>query len=449
MEGRAVPTGTVEQAAITLQITEGRRILREVLVFGGWVDPSGKGVDPQKEARLIAQLRGRIKIDSPKEGFIRIAFSDADPDRAYRVANKLAEIYIRESGENQMRESKDAFEFIDRQVREYADKLAQYHQDVLARYRGSAPAPAAGSAAPVTPIAPRPAGAIMKPQDLAALRAERASLEEQLARRSAAAPHSETGGGAVDALRTRVAQLKADLDRANASYTDQHPDVKRLKRELAVAEGDLRAAEEVAARNKLDAQNTAALDAIASATGTTAPVRTLPVAPPPSPLSVVGDPRIDPDIKNIGQDTTLSELVRRYEATRDVYQDLLKRREAARVSMELMSQGRGSTVRVQEPAERPAVSNSLRLSHYCMIGLLLGAAAPLGALFFWLRFHRRLRRPTDIEALAKVPLLVTIGAPAAGPGRSRDRLRRGVAIAMVALVIVIYLAVFVTRTQLS
>ena len=47
------------------------------------------------------------------------------------MTNKLAEIYIRESDEAQTRESREAFEFIDKQVKEYGEKLATYHQQVL------------------------------------------------------------------------------------------------------------------------------------------------------------------------------------------------------------------------------------------------------------------------------------------------------------------------------
>src|SRR5688572_11908803 len=41
-------------SAVTLQITDGKKILRELLLFGGWVKPPpAKQPDPQEEAQLL------------------------------------------------------------------------------------------------------------------------------------------------------------------------------------------------------------------------------------------------------------------------------------------------------------------------------------------------------------------------------------------------------------
>ena len=47
-------------------------------------------------------------------------------------------------------------------------------------------------------------------------------------------------------------------------------------------------------------------------------------------------------------ESSLAELTRDYEVNRDLYQDLLKRRENARVSMNLDSEQRGLSFRIQE-----------------------------------------------------------------------------------------------------
>ena len=52
-------------------------------------------------------------------------------------------------------------------------------------------------------------------------------------------------------------------------------------------------------------------------------------------------------------ESALAELTRDYEVNRDIYQDLLKRRENARVSMNLDRASRGLTFRIQDPATMP------------------------------------------------------------------------------------------------
>ena len=129
----------------------------------------------------------------------------------------------------------------------------------------------------------------------------------------------------------------------------------------------------------------------------------------------------DPEMRGVGQDTRQSELFRVYDSTREVYQDLLKRRENARVSMDLDAEHRTFTMRVQEEAEVPATASSLRLMHISIIGLILAVAVPIGLLFGIVKFDRRVRMPQQIERLAHVPLLVSIPFE---PGRYRSLSRR-------------------------
>ncbi len=400
VEGRSVATGGMEVAAFSLQVNEGRKIPRELLLFGGFVrPPPAKQPDPREEARLLAQLRSRIKIDSPKEGTIRIAYNDTSPDRAYKMANKLAEIYIREAGEAQARQLREASDFIEMQVKEYGAKLATCHAQVLAHYRGlDAPDPTADAG--IAPVAqPR---ITLSPEQLAALRTEKASLERQLGPKASAAVAESN---AED--NRKVLQIQGELDRLLATYTDEHPDVKRLRRELAAAQEAQRVAEEARAKRRAEAQDTALfddelrraarirLDAVNTRLWMAGGAPAQPTVTPPGNAAEV---KPDPELRGIGQDATLSELLRRYEATRDVYQDLLKRRESARVSMELTAQNRGATIRVQEPAELPAAASGLRLMHACAAGLGFAVLLPVGVLIAIVRFDRRVRSPQQIEA---------------------------------------------------
>jgi len=154
---------------------------------------------------------------------------------------------------------------------------------------------------------------------------------------------------------------------------------------------------------------------------------------------------IDPEMRTVGRDTALSELLRRYEATRDVYQDLLKRRENARVTMELDAQQRGFNMRIQEPAELPATASSLRLMHLTLIGLILAMMVPLGFLVLMVKFDHRVRSPQQIQKL--VPLLGSVTYAPSHREKSRLRSRGMLAALMVGGVFVVYLAVFIIKLR--
>jgi polysaccharide chain length determinant protein (PEP-CTERM system associated) len=455
MEGRAVATTVADQTAVVKQIVLGRKVLRELLAFGGWVKPKpARQPDPREEERMLAKLRSHIQIESSRDEMVRIAYSDSDPERTYKIANKLAEIYLRESDEGKERESREAFGFIDKQVKEYGDKLTELHEKVLAQYRGDFVKPAA-TPNPGAPSGTTPAAhAKISAAELADLRAEEALLETQVARKPSAATVARDTR-AEDQARNRVTQLSNDLDRLRTTFTDEHPDVLRVKRELAGAQAELTRLEQLAASRDSSAQLTAKLDddvaraararleevqrRIAVATDT--PIRRR------GPAAVTNGETIDPEMKGVGRDTALSELMRRYEATRDVYQDLLKRRENARVSMELDAQHRGLNMRVQEPAEMPASASSLRLMNLCLIWLTLAVAVPLGFLFLIIRIDRRVRSPHQIERL--VPLLGSISYSPTHREKSRFRSRGMAAALMVFAVFVVYAATFVVKLKSS
>jgi capsular polysaccharide biosynthesis protein len=463
LDGRAVPTGITDQVALASQVVLSKRILREVLQYGGWMDPPP---DPREEERKLTRLRSRIRIESVRDELVRISYRDSDPQRCYRIANRLAEIYIRESNAAKTRESREAFDFIDKQVKEYGEKLTDAHEKVLAYYRGVDPRVAPPSTPGTSPPPPspsqRPTGPKIPPEELARLRAEEATLTAQLARRPSAPGAPRVDNRAEEQYRQRVVQLQIDLERLRTTYTDEHPDVRRVTRELASAKEELRRAEQArldgekaaAATSALDDQVTAAARArldevqrrIAAATGTPAPRRR---ASSPLAARVVPEAQLDPQMRTVGTDTTLSELVRRYEATRDIYQDLLKRRENARVSMELDSQQRGFTLRVHEPAEVPLTPTGLRLLHFSAIGLVLALLFPLGILFAIVRFDPRVRSAAQIERVAKVPLLVSIPYTPAARDKTRERNRAIIVAAMLAVVFAIYIGLFLVRQKMA
>jgi polysaccharide chain length determinant protein (PEP-CTERM system associated) len=460
MEGRAVPTSISDQTAIVNQTITSKRILRELLLFGGWVKPApARQPDPREEERLLDGLRKHIRIEPVREEMVRISFGDGDPQRTFKVANRLAEIYLRESTADKERESREAFEFIDKQVKEYADKLTDIHEKVLAQYQGQGQAATPTALVQPKPVKPRTVAPEkrLSPDELAALRAEAALLTERLNKKRPAAPRSD---GSVEQYRQRVTQLQAELDRMLATFTEDHPDVKRVKRELTATQAQLHAAEQVAQQHEQDAQAAEKRDddmakatrsrlqdienRIAEATNTRP--RVVP-GPRPLPNAATPEARIDPEMRTVGYDTALSELLRRYEATRDVYGDLLKRRENARVSMELEAQHRGFTLRIQEPAELPATASGMRLMHTTLIGFSFATLLPFGFLFAMVSLDRRVRSAQQIQRFSKVPLLVSISHAPAKREKARWRSRNLWAALMLLAVFAVYAAVFAIKLK--
>ncbi len=153
-------------------------------------------------------------------------------------------------------------------------------------------------------------------------------------------------------------------------------------------------------------------------------------------------------MKAVGQDSKLSELLRRYEATRDVYQDLLKKRETARLSLDLDVERSSVIFRVQEPATMPVIASGLRVMHKSLIGMTLAALVPLGVLFAMVSFDGRVRSAEQIERLAHVPILVSIPYAPQGEELRRNRVRMILSVILIASVFAAYVVAYlVTRAK--
>jgi hypothetical protein len=101
-------------------------------------------------------------------------------------------------------------------------------------------------------------------------------------------------------------------------------------------------------------------------------------------------------------------VTRDYQINREIYQDLLRRRENARVSMNLDRDRQGSTFRIQEPATLPLYPSGLRFGHFVLGGILLGILIPLGLLYARLQLDPRIRIGSSISRMHKVPIVAVV-----------------------------------------
>jgi polysaccharide chain length determinant protein (PEP-CTERM system associated) len=227
--------------------------------------------------------------------------------------------------------------------------------------------------------------------------------------------------------RTQMAELQVQLEKLLLNYTEQYPDVIRLRHQIA----DLRKQLDDEEQRKLQAKNSGTATTIdqnsqfnplyTELRSKAADVRRQ-IAANESRMSATEsllNSELDRSRRIAASESALAELTRDYDVNRDIYQDLLKRRENARVSMNLDAEGRGLTFRIQEPATKPLRPAGLSTVHFAAAGLGLGLALPLGLLFLVARFDTRLRSVSELERIAGVPVLASV------PVYSTRRERRG------------------------
>ncbi|MGY0559802.1 XrtA system polysaccharide chain length determinant [Luteimonas sp. A277] len=410
LEGRTVPTSVVDRAAIAREVAFSGQSMEQVLETGGWLatDP-----DPLQRAQLASQIMGRAEITNPRENpnLIRISYSDSDPRRAQAVTSRFGELIIQESLSTRSRESRAAFEFIDSQVDDYRTRLNDA-EDRLAEYREAHPEVLLGDeenvARRISELQLQIDRSLM---DQAEQSSQAGSWATHVAReQSISAVQTRTGP-----LQQRIAELQAERMTLAGTYTDQHPDMVRLQAQINDLQAQLErggipvtaAAMPVAASGNLDRGRLT--EARSRSVGTASRIAT-------------GNQLLQGELQRLSRvaalGSDLANLTRDVQVNLDLYQDLLERRENARLSMNLDIQRGGLNFRVQEPAALPLMASSISRTHVALGVLALAIIAPLLLLLAWLRFDPRVRIASQIETIG-LPVLGTI--PPGGYSRPRRR----------------------------
>jgi polysaccharide chain length determinant protein (PEP-CTERM system associated) len=445
MEGRAVPTGVAHRATIAKEVAFSRKVMSEILRAGGWLDAP---MSPIEQDRLIEQVAGRTQISNPRENLIQVRYVDTDPQRAFRVTQRFAEMVITESLATKEQESREAYEFINSQVEQYHAKLTEAEANLEA-YRNANPDARPGIDADVNARIGELRRQIESAKlDLIDSRAQEATLQAQLSGESAVSV-AQTRASQAQA---RIIELQAERDRLLLSYTEQHPDVVRVQHQMRDLEAELAREQQrqlagVAGGSNLGSAATAnPLYAELRSRLAAARSRTAAVASRITTGESLLASEFDRSRRIAASESNLAELTRDYEVNRDLYQDLLKRRENARVSMNLDAERRGLSFRIQEPATVPLRATGLRLMHAAGAGLGAAFATPLLLLFAVVKLDPRVRAPLQIERMAGLPVIGNI-PPYATPARRRRWLRRtGGAALLVLSVPAVYGLAFTLKT---
>lgn len=424
MEGAASPTGTKNRANIARDVIFSRPVMNQVLADAGLLQnkPSPAEID-----RIIDGIKARTVVHLSHGNLITISYHDSDPKRAFEVTRDFGKLFISESLASKQRESRDAYKFIDSQVEAYRQKLTAAEEN-LKRYRENNVDARPGSDANINSrISELRSQVETAKLDLMQKRSQEASLMSQLSGESEVTAVQTTDG----VYRAQLADLQAKLDKLLLNYTNEYPDVVRtrhqmddIKRQIQAEDAKRQAAKLAgtpvaidgnAQFNPLYQQLKSQLAALRGDIAATAARLTASQA-------MLND-ELERAKRVAGSENVVAELTRDYDVNRDVYQDLLKRRENARVSMNLDATQQGLNFIVQDPAVLPLAPSGLRFIHFALVGIVMAVGVPLGLLFLLVRFDPRVRSAEQLEQLTGLPMLATIPYYQAPQDRRRQQMQ--------------------------
>ncbi len=409
MKGAAVSNNTKgrdkDRIALYKEMLFGAAVMQPVVVNAGWVKSDATEVE---KSRAIIDLVEKITVKSAGPNLVRIEVTDSDAERAFRTARLLGDMFIEKSLENKQSESRAAYEFVDRQAKSYHEKLLLAEQK-LKEFKTTNLGNHAGTERGVFARINSLRGQIEE----FSLQVQEESIRErsitgQLAGEKQLGSSLQVESG----LSSRIRLLEQQLATLRLDYHDTYPDVVRLKHQIADLKEMLKKGDNgsgftsaAAAAGNLDTVYGSLREQLAETRTRKAGLNTR-VAQSRKLLALELERAKDlPEIE-----AELAELTRDYEVTNDVYQDLVKRRENARVSMNIDIEQSDQRFGIQEPALLPLQSTGLRFFQVAALGPILGVLGSLAALFSLFTLGSNVRHKSQItkdmgsRLLGEIPL---------------------------------------------
>jgi polysaccharide biosynthesis transport protein len=199
---------------------------------------------PVKDASSLVRSRVVVEVIRPESNQpggldqFNIAYSDPAPELAQRITNKLADVFVQETSRKREVRAEETSAFLGKQLEASQQRLTVLEGQLrIAKesFMGALPEQTTANVAMVTGLQQQletTGNSIRGEQD-------RLSMVERQIEAMKAGAANEVPVPGVPATASvsvvRVVQLERELDVARGNYTDKHPEIIRLKDELAAA----------------------------------------------------------------------------------------------------------------------------------------------------------------------------------------------------------------------
>jgi polysaccharide chain length determinant protein (PEP-CTERM system associated) len=390
-------------------------------------DRKGHSIDD-----LVMRLRDSIEV-APMEamagtsnrelpGFtVKVTFDN--PLLAQKICSEITSLFTVESARASVQQGEHATSFLTQQLEEAKGKLdaedarlAQFKQ----RYIGLLPEQEQTNLSLLSGMNTQ-----LEAVTQALSRAQQdKTFNQTLLAQQEASWHASQSGQNPETVDQQLTALQDQLAALRSKYTDEHPDVVKLKVRIADLKNQMAAVPQVEA--KKDREN--------SAPSTEPPqIQQLRAKLHQDELNT-GDllkqqARIQEQIHVLESriqsspivEQQYKELTRNHQTALDLYNNLLKEREQSAMATDLQQQQEGEQFRMLDPASLPDKPSFPKVPIFLGGGAGAGFALGLGILFLLAMNDKSLHTQRDVEDYLKLPVLATVPLFGSAGPNNRNR----------------------------
>jgi polysaccharide chain length determinant protein (PEP-CTERM system associated) len=390
------------------------------------------------------QVSGRTKTVS-----FTLSYTGDDRGTVAEVTNAVAAFYVQQNDRMRSEEAIHTTQFLRTQLADAKKQLDRHEtamRDYTARYTGELPQQVGVNLATLERLNTQ---LRLNGEQQIRIIEQRERLFDGLrdtgVMTRVAAGDADVSAMSLERLRV-IDEQKQKLSLVETQFTDRHPDVVRIREQLAAMEREHDQAEAAEKRTREREAGAASAAAIADPTTPTPQFRRRTMESLDAEMTKLrqaeGEVRqtiasFERRLESSPQRQQEYQIITRdYNAAKDLYDSLLRRYDEAQLTESMETDRAGERFRVLEPAlppEGPAAPNRIRL---LLMGLLLACAGAAAAVVAREQFDTAFHTVDDVRAFTTVPVLVSI--PPIGPVPAGRRMKLALAtvstLAAVALV---------------
>jgi polysaccharide biosynthesis transport protein len=435
--------------SITQQILSRTRLLHIIDQFNLY---SGENVHSSVDEK-VERMRKDIDIELVRDQgqqitAFNVSYSSRDPHLAQKITGELTNLFINENLEVREQQSEETTKFLGAQLESVRNTLAEQENKIRlfkAQHVGEMPEQLASNLQILGGLQSQ----LQTEDDALNVAKQQRVYLQTLADQSRVLEGSSKGDApavGLPGLDQELEKLRAELADLSSHYTDRHPDVRKLKDQIArtekMREQLLAAAKTSSNADTQDIANATSQEMDPAQATATAQIQSqlranqLEISNREHAIAALKT-KIDDYQARLNQEPVreqqLLDLTRGYEQSKANYDDLLKKRNesAMATSMEIAQQGQRFTV-VDPPSlpQKPNFPNRLK---FCAMGFAVGVA--LGCIVVGALEMKDDRVYSEKELKNLLPSTIIVELPAivtdADEGRDKRRIRMGWAVAAI------------------
>jgi len=348
---------------------------------------------------IVELMRDNIKLRVEGKDAFTLYFQGSDPYIVMQVTNKLASLFIEGTSQARERQAGDTVTFLETNRDDLKNQLETLEKKIRTFKQGHIGELPEQMEANLRTIDRLQMQIQTNADQLRAAEDRYALIAGQLAELRQKSMISGSGGQIVG-TDVQLENMKAELANLQLKYTDEHPDVIKLKGKIATL--DKKLAEPQASHtgsvmtrslemnlqgaqldiNRIRAERSGIQGQIARYQ-----------------RRVEGSPKIEQE---------LSVLTRDYENVRASYEDILTKLSEARRAAQMEEKRKGEQFKIVDPAKQPEKPYKPNRTYIVAVGFALGLLIGLGAIFLVEHFDDSFKSSEELEDALGIPVLSAI-----------------------------------------